>query len=106
MVLFSVTCNSNGCLGAHSNPLLAHHVNWLGDNLPILALTKSEHLITWYVLQSQELSPSSPGENKTTGFGKELEKLRAKEVFPCVDMTVNILSEKNSNTVCCCLLSF
>jgi len=42
---------------------------------------KSEHLITWYVLQGQELSPSSPGERETTGLGKELEKLCAKEVF-------------------------
>lgn len=69
-----------------SSPLLAHHVIWMGGNLLIFALTKSEHLSTWYVLWGQELSPSSPGEKKTTGPGKELEKLCAKEV----EMTVNI----------------
>lgn len=37
-----------------SNPLLAHHVIWMGGNLLIFALTKSEHLITWYVLWGQE----------------------------------------------------
>ena len=76
-----------------SNPLLACHVIWMGCNLLIFALTKSDHLITWYVLPGQELSPSSPGEKKTTEPGKELEKLCAKEV----EMTVNILGKSHSH---------
>ena len=45
-----------------SNPLLAHHVIWMGCNLPIFALTKSEHLIiVWSSKQVAFITyPSTP----------------------------------------------